>query len=72
MPESDVPPLLISPEEIRRLRERGELVMVLDARGRAAFTRAAERVAGDLRAESKDLSWAGALPREGWLLAYCT
>jgi len=72
MPESDVPPLLISPEEVRRLRERGEPATVLDARGRAAFAHAAERVAGDVRAEGKDLSWAGALPREGWLLAYCT
>jgi hypothetical protein len=72
MPESDVPPLLISSEEIRRRRERGEPVTVLDARGRFAFAHAAERVAGDVRAEGKDLSWAGALPREGWLLAYCT
>ncbi|HKI02845.1 MAG TPA: hypothetical protein VKK31_12795 [Thermoanaerobaculia bacterium] len=56
-----------------RLRERGEPLTVLDARGRAAFARGAERVAGDVRAEgSKELSWAGALPREGWLLAYCT
>jgi hypothetical protein len=72
MPESDISPLLISPEEIRRLREDGQPLTVLDARGRAAFAHAAERVAGDLRAEGKDISFADVLPREGWLLAYCT
>jgi hypothetical protein len=73
MPESDVSTFLISPEEIRRLLDRGdEPLAVIDARGRAAFAHAAERVAGDLRAEGKDVAFADALPREGWLLAYCT
>jgi hypothetical protein len=74
MPESDVSQLLISPEEVRRLlgEPRSEPISVLDARGRAAFMHAAERVAGDLRAEGKDVAFADALPREAWLLAYCT
>ena len=72
MPESDVSPLLISPEEVRGLRETGKPLAVIDARGRAAFAHAAERVAGDLRAEGKDVAFADALPREAWLLAYCT
>jgi len=72
MPESDVSQLLISPEEVRRLREDGQSLAIIDSRGRAAFAHAAERVAGDLRAEGKDVAFADALPREGWLLAYCT
>ena len=72
MPESDGSHHLISPAEVGRLRELGEPIRVLDARGRAAFAHGDERVAGDVRAEGKDVSWAGALPREAWLLAYCT
>lgn len=66
-------PLLLTPEAVRRLIEDGETVVVLDARGRAAFARATERVAGDLRATSADLAaLAPTLPRSAWLLAYCT
>lgn len=73
MPENAVPPLTIDPSEVRRLLAAGEPVIVLDARGRAAFARSRERVAGDLRAPgTRDLGWAAGLPRDAWLLAYCT
>lgn len=64
---------LIDPDQIRRLLERSERVVVLDARGRAAYARAVERVDGDVRAPGKDASgWGDDLPRDAWLLAYCT
>ena len=72
MPESDYSTVLISSSEIRSLLERGEPVTAVDARGRIAFLRGPERVAGDLRAESRDLAWAEGLPKDAWLLAYCT
>jgi len=63
-----------TPAEVRRRLEQGESVTVLDARGRAARARSAERIEGDVRVEGSrgvpavlDL-----LPRDGWILAYCT
>lgn len=72
MPEIDVSAVLISPSEVRSLLQRGEPVVAVDARGRTAFLRGAERVEGDLRAESRDLAWAEGLSPDAWLLAYCT
>lgn len=72
MPESDFSRFLISSSEVRRLLERGEPVTAVDARGRIAFLRGPERVEGDLRAEGRDLAWAEGLPKDAWLLAYCT
>jgi hypothetical protein len=72
MPESDFSRFLISSSEIRRLLESGEPVTAVDARGRTAFLRGPERVKGDLRAEGRDLAWAEGLPKDAWLLAYCT
>jgi hypothetical protein len=72
MPESDYSTVLISSSEIRSLLERGETVTAVDARGRIAFLRGPERVEGDLRAEGRDLAWAEGLPKDAWLLAYCT
>ena len=72
MPESDFSRFLISSSEIRRLLESGEPVTAVDARGRIAFLRGPERVEGDLRAEGRDLAWAEGLPKDAWLLAYCT
>lgn len=73
MPESDISTVLISSPEIRTLLERGEPVTAIDARGRIAFLRGPERVANDVRAEdSRDLAWAEGLPKDAWLLAYCT
>lgn len=72
MPESDFSTVLISSSEIRGLVERGEPLTVVDARGRIAFLRGPERVHGDLRAEGRDLGWAEGLPKDAWLLAYCT
>lgn len=75
MPGSEPSPdLLISPAEVRGLLDRGEPLVVLDARGRAAYARAAERVAGDRRVPERDAfaAWAAGLPRGAWLLAYCT
>lgn len=68
------PSLLLDPEDVRRLRNKqGERVIVLDARGSAAFARSSERVEGDVRVTGKDpLEWAGDLPREAWLVAWCT
>lgn len=76
-PESAPEVLLLSPEEVRRLLAggeiRGEPVAVLDARGRAAWARSGERIAGDLRVPGRDLSeLIPRLPREGWIFAYCT
>lgn len=66
-------PRLISPREVRGLLVRGEPVTVLDARGRAAYARSEERVAGDLRAESRGLpEIIPTLDRDAWLIAYCT
>lgn len=69
MPET----LKMTPAEVRRRLEEGENVTVLDARGRSAYARSNERIAGDLRAEgTRGLPQVlGQLPR-GWLLAYCT
>jgi hypothetical protein len=73
MPENTVFPLEIEPSEVRRLLDRGETVVVLDARGRAAYARSGLHVAGDVRAPgTRDLSWAESLPRDAWLLAWCT
>jgi rhodanese-related sulfurtransferase len=73
MPEQSPEPLLLGPSEVRRLLAGGETVIVLDARGRAAFARSGERVAGDVRAPgTRDLAWAAGLPRDAALLAYCT
>jgi hypothetical protein len=80
-PESVKDGPLISPAEVRRRLATGESPVVLDARGRAAFTHAKERVAGDLRASGRDLSALIAAldvllkaepKRSAWLLAYCT
>jgi hypothetical protein len=76
-PKSVESGLLISPAEVRRRLAAGETPTVLDARGSAAFARATERVAGDLRAAGRDLSeLIAALDagpgRGAWLLAYCT
>lgn len=72
-PGNVLDPRLISPSEVRELLSRGEPVTVLDARGQAAHARSAERVAGDLRAESRDLSeLIPKLRRDAWLIAYCT
>jgi hypothetical protein len=73
MPESTFPPLIFDPSEIHRLLDAGAPVIVLDARGQTAFARSRERVAGDVRAPgTRDLGWAAGLPRDTWLLAYCT
>lgn len=72
MPENDYSTVLISSSEIRSLLERGELVTAVDARGRIAFLSGSERVEGDVRAEGRDLAWAEGLPKDAWLLAYCT
>jgi hypothetical protein len=70
MPET----LKSTPTEVRRRLERGESVTVLDTRGRAAHARSAERIEGDVRVEgTRGLpAVLGSLPRDGWLLAYCT
>lgn len=81
MPEPVTPPpsesatraLLLSPQEVQRLLAQGEPVTVLDARGRAAWARSGERIEGDLRVPGRDLTeLIPRLPREGWLIAYCT
>lgn len=72
MPENDYSTVLISSSEIRNLLERGEPVTAVDARGRIAFLRSPERVEGDLRTEGRDLAWAEGLPKDAWILAYCT
>jgi rhodanese-related sulfurtransferase len=73
MPVNPEPALLLEPEDVRRLRAAGEPVVVLDARGSAAYARSPERVEGDVRVTSKDpLEWAGDLPRDAWLVAWCT
>lgn len=72
MPESGFSRVLISSSEVRSLLERGEPVTVADARGGIAFLRGPERVAGDVRAEGRDLAWAEGLRKDAWLLAYCT
>ncbi|HET9225061.1 MAG TPA: hypothetical protein VFR31_00220 [Thermoanaerobaculia bacterium] len=47
---------------------------VLDTRGRAAHARSRERIEGDVRVEgTRGLPSAlPFLPRDGWILAYCT
>lgn len=73
MPENTLPPLFLAPFEVRHLLDAGEPVVVLDARGRAAFARSRERISGDVRAPgTRDLGWAAGLPPDAWLLAYCT
>ena len=73
MPTNPEPSLLLDPEDVRRLREQGEHVIVLDVRGSVAFARSSERVEGDLRVTGRDpLEWAGELPRDAWLVAWCT
>ena len=81
MPDTVTPPpsesaaeaILISPREVRQLLAQGEPVTVLDARGRAAWARSGERIAGDLRVPGRDLTeLIPRLPREAWLIAYCT
>ena len=69
MPEA----LKIAPAEVRRRLEEGENVTVVDARGRSAYARSGERIAGDLRVEgTRGLPPVlSQLPR-GWILAYCT
>ena len=66
--------LKMTPAEVRRRMEGGETVTVLDARGQASHNRSRERIEGDLRVRGSrgvpeviDL-----LPRDGWILAYCT
>lgn len=73
MPVNPEPSLLLDPEDVRRLLARGEPVIAIDARGSAAYARSPERVEGDVRVTGKDpAGWAGELPREAWLLAWCT
>lgn len=67
--------LKIPPAEVRRRLEGGEPVTVLDVRGRSAYARSGERIEGDLRVEgTRGLTEevTGRLPRDGWILAYCT
>ncbi|HKV10638.1 MAG TPA: hypothetical protein VJ725_21025 [Thermoanaerobaculia bacterium] len=73
MPTNPEPSLLLDPEDVRRLREQGERVIVLDVRGSVAFARSSERVEGDVRVTGRDpMDWAGELPRDAWLVAWCT
>ena len=70
---SDAAPLLLDPTAVRRRLAAGERVTVLDVRGSAAYARARERVAGDLRLPPREATARAAeLPHDGWLLAYCT
>ena len=67
------PKLLLSPLEIRRLRDDGKAIRVIDVRGSSAFRRSDERVADDIRLHGKGVAGAldGVAP-ETWLLTYCT
>ena len=70
MPET----LKMAPSEVRSRLERGEMPTVLDTRGRASHARSRERIEGDVRVEgTRGLPSAlPFLPRDGWILAYCT
>ena len=67
------PKLLLSPTEIRRLRDDEKPIRVVDVRGSSAFRRSDERVADDIRLHGKGVAGALAeVPPESWLLTYCT
>ena len=58
---------------MRRLVESGASYRVIDVRGRAAFRKAAESVAGDVRAHGVGMMHlVEGLPDDTWLLLYCT
>jgi rhodanese-related sulfurtransferase len=65
--------LLLTTEEMRRIRESGEPVVVLDVRGTAAHGKARRRVEGDVRMHPSDVEErADELDSDAWILAYCT
>lgn len=70
MPET----LKMAPADAFERLQEGKKPTVLDVRGRAAHARSQERIEGDLRVEgTRGLPSAlPLLPREGWMLAYCT
>ena len=70
MPET----LKMAPAEVRKRLQEGETPTILDTRGRAAHARSRERIEGDVRVEgTRGLPSAlPLLPRDGWLLAWCT
>ena len=64
---------LLTPDEVTRLVERDLPFRVIDVRGRAAYRRSPERVDGDLRPHGVGMmNLINGLPRDTWLLLYCT
>ena len=64
---------LLTPDELTRLVERKLPFRVIDVRGSAAYRRSPERVDGDLRPHRIGMmNLINGLPRETYLLLYCT
>ena len=64
---------LLAANEVTRLVERDLPFRVIDVRGRAAYRRSPERVEGDLRPHGVGMmNLLDGLPRDTWLLLYCT
>ncbi len=62
----------VAPERLRDMLARGEPVAVLDVRKPEDLARAADRIAGSAwRAPEAVADWAGGLPRDRPVVAYC-
>lgn len=69
MPES----IILEADEVRDLVATGHPYRVVDVRGRAAYRKAEERVAGDLRAHGVGMILLVAgMPDDTLYLLYCT
>jgi NhaP-type Na+/H+ or K+/H+ antiporter len=65
----------ISIAELRQLSERGEPILILDARTERSYNREALQASGSIRLEPDHVAQRAAelgLQRDAWLVAYCT
>lgn len=70
-PQSD----RISIAQLRQLWERGELVVIIDATTERSYNRESLQASGALRLQPDHVAERAAelgLPREAWIVAYCT
>ena len=83
--QGDVPPLAASQigrtperitlEELKALEERGERVILLDVRKDGSWNESDQKARGAIRLppdNAAQLAAERALPRNDWLVAYCT
>jgi rhodanese-related sulfurtransferase len=64
----------ISVEHVKAALERGEAVTFVDARSAGAYAKASEQLPGSIRIppDADVAQFAGRLPRDGRIVAYCT